>query len=147
MFFIQWDELCVARGLSIHRTVDHVVTAGVCKQKASFLELKGRAKIWPSVWYASGITTSKFPDNIDISVFSRTLFVLSLQHRAATAVFFFYLCFLLALFRLDLVKDVSITYSYIRSNNVNDTTKGTMSTKPIQQPVYTAYLNLHLPCL
>ena len=46
-----------------------------------------------------------------------------------------------------LMKDDSITHSYIGCNSVNDTTKGTMSTNPIQQPVYTSYLNLHLPCV
>ena len=46
MFFIQWEELCVARGLLVHRTVQRVVTEGVYQHKACFLEsvLKIRRK-------------------------------------------------------------------------------------------------------
>ena len=36
MLFIQWEELCVARGLLIQCTVQHVVTEGVFQQKPVF---------------------------------------------------------------------------------------------------------------
>ena len=39
MFFIQQEGLCVASGLLIRCTVDHVGTEGVCKQKPGFLEI------------------------------------------------------------------------------------------------------------
>ena len=49
MFFMQWEELCVVRGVLIHCIVQQVVTEGYVNRRHVFpkLPVKGWAKISP----------------------------------------------------------------------------------------------------